>query len=156
MTSVKRAQKFHTDVSPAKSMVRCKKPFDKTCTVNGRAYEVRVIVSSQISTHPHFLFANGEIYFMLLLLKIFLNKTLKNCSLTYVIQRQKEEKNVMYLRLYREMSTIIITVDQFGKAYCIYNSSHYFKQKESPFEMIIALKNLMLNSAVNCMSYNTI
>ena len=60
---------------------------------------------------------------------------------------------------------IIITVDQFGKAYCIYNSSHYFKQKfpasrekqkESPFEMIIALKNLMLNSAVNCMSYNTI
>ena len=38
---------------------------------------------------------------------------------------------------------IIITVDQFGQAYCIYNSSRYFKQKESPFEMIIALKNLM-------------
>ena len=41
------------------------------------------------------------------------------------------------------MSMIIITVDQFGKAYCIYNSTLYFKQKESPFEMIIALKNLM-------------
>ena len=41
------------------------------------------------------------------------------------------------------MSMIIITVDQFGQAYCIYNSSRYFKQKESPFEMIIALKNLM-------------
>ena len=39
---------------------------------------------------------------------------------------------------------IIITVNQFGKAYRIYNSSHYFKQKESPFEMMIALtKNLM-------------
>ena len=61
----------------------------------------------------------------------------------YVIHRQKEDKNVMYLRLHREMSMIIITVDQFGKAYCIYNSSRYFKQKESPFEMIIALKNLM-------------
>ena len=63
----------------------------------------------------------------------------------YVFQRQKEDKNVivMYLRFHREMSMIIITVDQFGKAYCIYNSSHYFKQKESPFEMIIALKNLM-------------
>ena len=61
----------------------------------------------------------------------------------YVIHRQKEAKNVMYLRLHREMSIIIITVDQFGKAYCIYNSSHYFKQKESPFEMIIALKNHM-------------
>ena len=38
---------------------------------------------------------------------------------------------------------IIITVDQFGKAYYIYNSTRYFKQKESPFEMIIALKILM-------------
>ena len=61
----------------------------------------------------------------------------------YVIHRQKEDKNVMYLLLHREMSMIIITVDQFGKAYCIYNSSHYFKQRQSPFEMIIALKNLM-------------
>lgn len=61
----------------------------------------------------------------------------------YVIHGQKEDKNVMYLRLHREMSMIIITGDQFGKAYRIYNSSHYFKQKESPFEMIIALKNLM-------------
>ena len=76
MTSEKRAQKFHTDVSSAKSMVRCKKPFDKTYTVHGRAYEVTVIISSQISTHPHFLFANGEIYFMLL------NKTTKNYSQT--------------------------------------------------------------------------
>ena len=63
----------------------------------------------------------------------------------YVIHRQKEDKNVMYLWLHREMSMIIITVDQFGKAYCmtIYNSSHYFKQRQSPFEMIMALKNLM-------------
>ena len=42
------------------------------------------------------------------------------------------------------MSMIIITVDQFGKALStLYNSTRYFKQKESPFEMIIALKNLM-------------
>ena len=63
----------------------------------------------------------------------------------YVINRQKEDKNVMYLWLHREMSMIIITVDQFGNAYCmtIYDSSHYFKQRQSPFEMIIALKNLM-------------
>ena len=63
-------------------MVRCKKPFAKTCTVHGRADEVTVIISSQISTHPHFLFANGEIYFMILFLKIFLNKTSKKCVIT--------------------------------------------------------------------------
>ena len=89
MTSEKRAQKFHTDVSSAKSMVRCKKPFDKMYTVHGRAYEVTVIISSQISTHPHFLFANGEIYFMLLFLKIVLNKTPKNCLITFFTDKRK-------------------------------------------------------------------
>ena len=70
-------------------MVRCKTPFDKTCTVHGRAYEVTVIISSQISTHPHFLFANGEIYFMLLFLKILLNKTPKNCLITLFTEKTK-------------------------------------------------------------------
>ena len=70
-------------------MVRCKKPFDKTYTVHGRAYEVTAIISSQISTHPHFLFANGEIYFMLLFLKILLNKTPKNCLITLFTDKTK-------------------------------------------------------------------
>ena len=74
----------------------------------------------------------------------------------YVIHRQKEDKKVMYLRLLREKSMIIKTVDQFGKAYCIYNSSHYFKQKESPFEMIIALKNLMPKLSCKLHVINTI
>ena len=76
-------------MTSAKSMIRCKKPFDKTCTVHGRAYEVTVIISSQISTHPHFLFANGEIYFMLLFLKIFLNKAPKNCLITLFTGKRK-------------------------------------------------------------------
>ena len=70
-------------------MVRCKKPFAKTCTVHGRADEVTVIISSQISTHPHFLFANGEIYFMILFLKIFLNKTSKKCVITLFTDERK-------------------------------------------------------------------
>ena len=84
-----RAKKFHTDVSSAKSTARCKKPFDKSCIVHGRAYEVTIIISSQISTHPQLLFANGEIYCMLVFLKIFLKKTPKNCLITLFTDKRK-------------------------------------------------------------------
>ena len=55
----------------------------------GGRTKLKVIIYSQISTHPLFLFANGEIYFMLLFLKIVLNKTPKNCLITIFTDKRK-------------------------------------------------------------------
>ena len=57
--------------------------------IRGRT-KVTEIISSQISTRLHFLFANGdEIYFMLLFLKIFLDKTPKNCLIMLFTDERK-------------------------------------------------------------------